>query len=764
MPDGTIAFSITADDADAQKKLNQLRRDIEKTTRALDTSGTKKSGIAVQLEQARAEAAKTAEEIQRVQDALSKNSVELAGYSKDRRSGTAGLSIEDDTALREEQRALLDERQQLLALQKQQNAEVAKLEGQEQKITAQMEQQTATLAQQKVEAGEVERVLAAQSAGTMPDLGAAVEQVSKSMRKGFRNILKWGFGIRSTFILIRRLRSAIKEGVTAFAQHDEETANTINNLKSALSQLKISWGAAFAPILNTVAPILQKLIGWLVAAANAVQRFFAILGGKNTYKAVKANEALADSYGGAGGAAEKAEKQIMGFDEINKLNAESGGGGGGGGAAQQLETMEQEIDNASLAAKLAFAVKDVLFDWDDLTPEQIAEKAVAGLCALSGMFVGFMFGGIPGAIIGLAAGLAFGILLDSTIFNFDGQLDKNEIYDLLAVAIGGVGGATLGFMFGGPLGAAIGLTIGLLISFGAITLEKKGVFAKIDEWFAGVKQYFRDKIEGWKEVLPNDASGVAMAFILGLIDGLWSATLGPLFEQLWKWAQALIKKVKEFFGIASPSTVFAGIGKDLVLGLLQGLKNTWSRVTSWFKGAFDGLKQWWGNLSLGSFDLKLPHLTYDLITVPVLGTIPDPTTLHVDWYARGGIVDGATLIGAGEAGKEAIIPLERHTEWITMVADSLIDRILQSRRLEDYISNLPIPALAMGQVVPPRAITGNGSAFSDNDIERLVSGIKAAFMGETGEAGSQTIKLYLDGRQIAETVTKHQRRMERGTA
>ena len=29
----------------------------------------------------------------------------------------------------------------------------------------------------------------------------------------------------------------------------------------------------------------------------------------------------------------------------------------------------------------------------------------------------------------------------------------------------------------------------------------------------------------------------------------------------------------------------------------------------------------------------------------------------MNWYAKGGIVDGATLIGAGEAGPEGIVPL-----------------------------------------------------------------------------------------------------------
>ena len=37
------------------------------------------------------------------------------------------------------------------------------------------------------------------------------------------------------------------------------------------------------------------------------------------------------------------------------------------------------------------------------------------------------------------------------------------------------------------------------------------------------------------------------------------------------------------------------------------------------------------------------------------GSIP---SLGIEWYARGGIADGAQLVGVGEAGPEAIVPLQ----------------------------------------------------------------------------------------------------------
>ena len=66
-------------------------------------------------------------------------------------------------------------------------------------------------------------------------------------------------------------------------------------------------------------------------------------------------------------------------------------------------------------------------------------------------------------------------------------------------------------------------------------------------------------------------------------------------------------------------------------------------------------------------------------------SIPWP---QLSFYAKGGIVDKATLFGnsvVGEAGKEAIVPLERNTEWIGMVANGLIKELSRmSANQTDY--------------------------------------------------------------------------------
>lgn len=73
---------------------------------------------------------------------------------------------------------------------------------------------------------------------------------------------------------------------------------------------------------------------------------------------------------------------------------------------------------------------------------------------------------------------------------------------------------------------------------------------------------------------------------------------------------------------------------DQIVGFFEGLGN---RITS----------------AIGSIHFPTPNITWDDVDVAGVMSMRLPT---IQWYARGGIVDSATLIGAGEAGPEMILP------------------------------------------------------------------------------------------------------------
>ena len=185
------------------------------------------------------------------------------------------------------------------------------------------------------------------------------DNLSQSFSKGLKSLLRYGLGIRSLFVLFNKIRSAAKEGLDNMVQFSGGTNAAMSSMMSALTQLKNSLGAAFAPIIETVAPMISSFIQMLADAINSVNAFISSLLGRSTYtKAIAVQQDYAKSLNktasaasNAGKATKEAAKEaegfLAGFDEIQKLNKEaessggsgSGSGSGGGGASGLTPSM-----------------------------------------------------------------------------------------------------------------------------------------------------------------------------------------------------------------------------------------------------------------------------------------------------------------------------------------------------------------------------------------------------------------------------------------
>lgn len=139
--------------------------------------------------------------------------------------------------------------------------------------------------------------------------------------------------------------------------------------------------------------------------------------------------------------------------------------------------------------------------------------------------------------------------------------------------------------------------------------------------------------------------------------------------------------------------IIAGVGK-IGLAVVTGLGSAiWGRVTAAangirerfmapinqmrdkVKGVIDKIKSYFP-ISIGKIlsNVKLPHFK---ISGKFSLTPPSTPKLSVSWYAKGGIIDGATVlggIGVGEAGPEAIMPLDPF--WDRM--DKMMDAVHKS--------------------------------------------------------------------------------------
>lgn len=96
-----------------------------------------------------------------------------------------------------------------------------------------------------------------------------------------------------------------------------------------------------------------------------------------------------------------------------------------------------------------------------------------------------------------------------------------------------------------------------------------------------------DKVSGLFDSVRNALGGsdksstlgqdIGAGIITGIIAGM--AFQGKLVgDVLLGIAQSMLQSVKDFFGISSPSTVFAEIGVDLINGLIQGITSVFARL------------------------------------------------------------------------------------------------------------------------------------------------------------------------------------------
>ena len=152
--------------------------------------------------------------------------------------------------------------------------------------------------------------------------------------------------------------SGMKDGFKNLVQYSDEYNRSISSLQSANAQLKNSFAAAFAPIVQMIIPYLVQLIGYVTTAMNTLAQFMAILSGASTWtKATAVQKNYAASLKGTASAAKKAAGALASFDEIEVLSKKDDSGSGAGEVDPSQMFEEIPIDNEFL--EFAEKLKDI---------------------------------------------------------------------------------------------------------------------------------------------------------------------------------------------------------------------------------------------------------------------------------------------------------------------------------------------------------------------------------------------------------------------
>lgn len=113
------------------------------------------------------------------------------------------------------------------------------------------------------------------------------------------------------------------------------------------------------------------------------------------------------------------------------------------------------------------------------------------------------------------------------------------------------------------------------------------------------------------------------------------------------------------------TTVFNTV-YNTISSKINAAKDAIERAIERIKDLFDFEFEW--------PDLKLPH--FDIEGEFSLNP-PRVPSIDIDWYAQGGVFNSPSIIGVGERGAEAVMPLEHNTGWIDDLADRIAIKMAQ---------------------------------------------------------------------------------------
>lgn len=139
--------------------------------------------------------------------------------------------------------------------------------------------------------------------------------------------------------------------------------------------------------------------------------------------------------------------------------------------------------------------------------------------------------------------------------------------------------------------------------------------------------------------VSNILNGLA-GIVSGVLQGIAS-----VFSGQWNAIRAVVTGVCNAVS-GAVSGAFNGI-KSVIDSTMNGAKNTVS-------GALDAISGFFAGLHLQFPHINLPHFSIsgDFSLVP-----PSVPSISVSWYRTGAIAMGASVVGIGEAGPEAVVPL-----------------------------------------------------------------------------------------------------------
>lgn len=542
----------------------------------------------------------------------------------------------------------------------------------------------------------------------------------------------------------KRVGSATKKGIAGFGAMQlkmmgfmfamraisaatNEYMSVNSELEGQMNTLKALWG-------QVLGPVIEWVINLLVRAISVVNAFVQALTGINFV--ARANEAALKKQAKAAGSS---ENQTAGFDEQTKL---SGGAGGSGDAVATLPDgsgMDISFLDPVVNAFKKFAddmkpfistVGDLLRWLYDEVFKPLGEWAATSLLPSVLDLISSAFGVLNDILMALQpmaewlwenflqpiAEWTGGVIVDTINWIADALTRVSDwisehqaliediaivigsfaaawglvtlalnlwnvavgvwnVIGVIATAVTSAFGAAVAFLTS-PIGIII-IAIGALIAIVVLLVkywdEVKAAAAKCWEW---IKQTWNSVASWFNEKIIQPVA----KFFSGMWDGLKNGA-----KKAWDGIKGAFSAVGSFF-----------------TGIWNTIKSTFTTIGSVIGDAIGGAFKTVVNSIIGFAEktingfIKAINLAIGLINLIPGVNIKELSLLQIPRLATGGIVNrpgrGVPAI-IGEAGAEAVLPLENNTEWMDILADKIggnvtIPIYMDGRKIATYVVDI----------------------------------------------------------------------------
>lgn len=452
---------------------------------------------------------------------------------------------------------------------------------------------------------------ALQAASTQTSNTGSWKEMIGSIKKTTEHLHSFLAAIKRIAVY-RLIRTALKEITQGFQEGiknayqwatvtGNQFAKSMDMMATSALYLKNSLGAMTMPLINTLAPIIDKITDKFVNLINVINQFIATITGATSW--TKALKYPAQYLKQAAGSAKELKNQLLGFDELNVLNAPSSGGGAAG---EDYSSMFQQMNlDTEIKKKLAKITAIVGGASLALGALLLPVKPKLGLGLLA----------IGAASLAASANIAWGTI-------------SNDLKSQLSVisAIASTSLLAMGILI---LPANPALGIGLLAT-GAI-----GLITTVALNWSKVVNFFKQGLESIKTL--------AMGYINGLIGSVigFFGTIVSRAQGAWEGVKASVSAMWDALKYAGQAFFDWAVGK--VAGFVSSFVTPiWNAIQS--------IKQWLNDVfgrtytaTVSSSATLTPHGGAGV-------TIDDRFTA----FANGGFPEQGTMFIAGENGAEFV--------------------------------------------------------------------------------------------------------------